>query len=237
VGCVDGMNINRRLTLVGVMLVVLSMTMATQYAVTRVGYEFSIVHPSDADIRFIGSDNSSDGRVLRVDGANGTTAKVKLTFGNWSANMNKTYTAAFGIVNEEMTTVNITHINVSNTSGQADYTQIWLHANRSQNAISDADSVYMWSKESSMNGSGTTAWQLGAGNQNPSNMCADAVTQLDTLWDTTKEVRYSVNNANYSVSGTSDFVWVQISIDIPASPDTGGSHTGAIWIHFEASAS
>ena len=231
------MNINRRLTLVGVMLVVLSMTMATQYAVTKVGYEFSIVHPSDADIRFIGSDNSSDGRVLRVDGANGTTVRVKLTLGNWSANMNKTYTAAFGIVNEEMMTVNITHINVSNASGQADYTQIWLHANRSQNAVNDADAVYMWSKNDSKNASGTTAWQLGAGNQDTSNMCADAVTQLNTAWDVAPgEVRYSLNDANYSVSGTSDFVWVQISIDIPASPDTGGSHTGTIWIHFEASA-
>jgi len=219
VGCVDGMNINRRLTLVGIMLVVLSMTMATQYAVTKVGYEFSIVHPSDADIRFIGSDNSTDGRVLRVDGANGTTARVKLTIGNWSANMNKTYTAAFGIVNEELITVNITHINVS------------------QNAISDADSVYMWSKNSSKNASGTTAWQLGAGNQDTSNMCADAATQLNTPWDVAPgEVRYSLNDANYSVSGISDFVWVQISIDIPASPDQGGAHTGAIWIHFEASA-
>jgi len=53
--------------------------MATQYAVTKVGYEFSIVHPSDADIRFIGSDNSTDGRVLRVDGANGTTMFLSLT--------------------------------------------------------------------------------------------------------------------------------------------------------------
>lgn len=49
----DGMRIDRRLVLIGVMLIVLSMTMATQYAVTKVGYSYSIVHPSDADIRFI----------------------------------------------------------------------------------------------------------------------------------------------------------------------------------------
>ncbi|MBN2065980.1 MAG: hypothetical protein JW771_04130 [Candidatus Thermoplasmatota archaeon] len=227
------MNINRRLTLVGVMLVVLSMTMATQYAVTKVGYEYSIVHPSNADIRFIGSDNSSDGRVLRVDGANGSSARVKLSFGNWSANSNKTYTAAFGIVNEELMDVNITHINVSNTTG-ADYTQIWLHANRSQKIEDDADSVYMWSKNSSKNSSTTTAWTLAAGNGNPADMCADGTTQLSTPWDGTRNVRYSLNDANYSISGTSDFVWVQVSIDIPAAPDAGGAHTGYIWIHFEA---
>ncbi len=234
-GCVDGMSINRRLTLVGVMLVVLSMTMATQYAVTKVGYEFSIVHPSNADIRFIGSDNSSDGRVLRADSVN-DDAVVTLSFGNWSANSNKTYTASFGIVNEELMSVNITHINVSNSTG-ADYVQIWLHANRSQKIEDDADSVYMWSKNASKNASSTTAWVLAAGNNDPSNMCADGITQLSTPWDGTRFVRYSVNDANYSISGTSDFVWVQVSIDIPASPDQGGSHTGYIWIHFEAQAS
>ncbi len=230
------MSINRRLTLVGVMLVVLSMTMATQYAITKVGYEYSIVHPSNADIRFIGSDNSSDGRVLRVDGANGSSARVKLSFGNWSANSNKTYTAAFGIVNEELMDVNITHINVSNTTG-ADYVQIWLHANRSEKIENDADAVYMWSKNVSKNVSSTTAWTLAAGNGDPSNMCADGITQLNTIWDSTRNVRYSLNDANYSVSGTSDFVWVQVSIDIPAAPDAGGAHTGYIWIHFQASSS
>lgn len=232
------MNVNRRLALLGVMLVVLSMTMATQYAVTKVGYSFSIVHPSNADIRFIGSDNSTDGRVLRVDGSNGTGMEyLKLTFGNWSANSNKTYTAAFGIVNEETVSVNITHINVSNATG-ADYVQIWLHANRSQNAINATDdSVFMWDRGTSKNLSTTTAWVLAAGNQNTKNMCADGVTQLTTDWDVAPGyVRYSLNNVNYSVSGTSDFVWVQISINIPSSPDAAGSHTGTIWIHFESSA-
>ncbi len=54
------MRIDRRLMLIGVMLIVLSMTMATQYAVTKVGYSYSIVHPSDADIRFIVYDKAPD---------------------------------------------------------------------------------------------------------------------------------------------------------------------------------
>ena len=49
----DGMRIDRRLVLIGVMLIVLSMTMATQYAIIRTSYNYSLVHPSNADIRFI----------------------------------------------------------------------------------------------------------------------------------------------------------------------------------------
>jgi len=227
-----GMKIDRRLTILGVMLVVLSMTMATQYATTKVSYTYSIVHPSNADIRFIGSDNGSDGRVLRALN-NGTVASVQLYFGNWSANSNKTYTAAFGIVNEEMMTVNLTHMNVSTSVG-ADYMQIWVHSNRSTNAVDDVNKVFVWNKGTKGFNSTTCVWRLGAGNQNASNMCADGITQLTTPWDTTKSVRYSVNNANYSVNGTSDFVWVQISIDIPAAADQTGYHNGTVWIHFKA---
>ncbi len=228
-----GMKIDRRLTILGVMLVVLSMTMATQYATTKVSYTYSIVHPSNADIRFIGSDNGSDGRVLRALN-NGTVASVQLYFGNWSANSNKTYTAAFGIVNEELMNVNITHINISTTTG-ADYMQIWLHSNRSTNAIDDGTKTYIWNKGPlGYTSSANCAWRLGAGNQNVSNMCADGITQLTTPWDTTKSVRYSVNNANASVNATSDFVWVQISIDIPAAADQTGTHNGTVWIHFKA---
>ncbi len=221
------MNVNRRLALLGVMLVVLSMTMATQYAVTKVGYSFSIVHPSNADIRFIGSDNSTDGRVLRVNGANASTVGVELEFGNWSAGSNKTYTAAFGIVNEEKISVNITHINVSTLTG-SDYTQIWLHGNRSTDAISDGSGVFMWDMTTSKNDSGTTAWQLAAGDQIVGSMDGGAI---NTPWDETKHVRYSVSDTA-AVSGTDDYVWVQVSIVIPdAAPASG---TGWIWIHFEA---
>ena len=138
-GMCDGMNISRRLMLIGVMLIVLSMTMATQYVTTKIGYSYSIVHPSEADIRFIGSDNSSDDiRILRMTGAN-TTSALELRFGgNISANQNKTYTCAFGIVNEENYAVNITHINVSAEGGTSlDYMQIWLHGNRTKQKEAD----------------------------------------------------------------------------------------------------
>ena len=84
------------------MLVVLSMTMATQYATTRVSYSFAIVHPSEADIRYIGSDNSSGDsqRVLRATN-NTTSPTVTIERGDWMPSSEKNYTAAFGIVNEE----------------------------------------------------------------------------------------------------------------------------------------
>jgi len=227
------MRIDRRLVIIGVMLVVLSMTMATQYATTKIGYSYDLVHPSESDIRFIGSDlGPNNTRVLWAVN-NGSTARLSLNFGNLSANQNKTYTAAFGIVNEEQYAVNITHINVSTTT---DYLQIWLHGDRDAKVADDGGTpVYMWSKGVSKNASTTTAWQLAAGNGDSSNMCEDGTTQLSTPWDTTAHVRYSTNNNNDSVSGTSDFVWVQVSFDIPASPaETGES--GTIYVHFEASA-
>lgn len=237
------MKIDRRLMLIGVMLVFLSMVMATQYATTKVGYSYSIVHPSNADIRFIGSDNASDGiRVLRVLD-NTTAVKIELQFGNISTNQNKTYTAAFGIVNEEPFAVNITHINVS-VGTDPDYAQIWLHGNRSMKA-DDPTSVFMYNKGTIVNGSDTTAWMLGRGDANPNTMrynVSNASSEVTTDWDTTADVRYSLNDSDcaYSIgvdgrtsNNASDFVWVQISIDVPG--DIGlSSVTGVIWIHFEA---
>ncbi len=217
-------------------MVVLSLVISTQFATTKTGYSYAIVHPSNADIRFIGSDNTSDGiRVLRVDGDNSSGSRsVGLEFGNWSVNQNTTYTAAFGIVNEERFSVSITHINVSVSSGTYDYMQIWLHGDRSAKADDDSSSVFMWDNGTSMNDSDTIAWTLDEGNQNPNDMNT-AGTSINTSWDETAHVRYSTNDTVNAVDSVSDFVWVQISIDIPADADPEGSHTGVVWVHFEAS--
>jgi hypothetical protein len=238
----DGMKIAKRLMLIGVIIIVLSMTMATQYTSTRIGYSYSIVHPSDSDIRFIASDNSSDGvRVLRLNGDN-ATGMLELYFGgNISTNQNKTYTAAFGIVNEEQFAVNITHFNVtSNGSGAADqYLQIWLHGNRSAQKESDPNAVKVWDNGSD-NNNGSAVWVLGAGNANPGNMCDNndhdggQAPQILTPFDSTAMVRYSTNNDNDSMSGISDFVWVQVSLNIPATADVGDTYTGTIFIFTRA---
>lgn len=115
----DGMRLDRRLVILGITIIVLRMTMATQYAITRVSYSFGIVHPSDADIRYIGSDNSSgdDQRVLQATN-NATSPTITIELGDWMPNSEKNYTDAFGIVNEEQFAVNITYINVSGTALQ-----------------------------------------------------------------------------------------------------------------------
>jgi len=99
----DGMRLDKRLIVLGVVIIVLSMTMATQYATTRVTYSFAIVHPSEADIRYIGSDNSSDDnqRVLRVNNNASGSMYATMELGDWMPDSQKNYTAAFGIVNEE----------------------------------------------------------------------------------------------------------------------------------------
>ena len=234
------MKLKTSFLVVGILLVVLSMVMATQYATTKIGFSYNIVHPSNADIRFIGGDNSSDGiRVLRIDGDNSSGSRsIKVEFGNWSVNQNITYTAAYAIVNEEQFSVDITHINVSVTSGTYSYLQIWLHGNRTLKAEDDATSVFMYDNGTVVNDSGTAAWSLGIGNGDPSNMNTDG-TSIDTTWDETAHVRYSTTNltgygvgmSGRTVENASDFVWVQISIV----PESASTHTGTIIINFEAS--
>ena len=214
------------------------MIIATQYAVTQLGYGYTIVHPADASIRFIGSDNSSDGvRILRIDGDNSTTVTLKLVFGNYSGNQIYYYSAAFGIVNEENFTVNITHINVSSPNWTM--LKIWLHGNRDANANStttDPTSVFMWDNNTVVNESNTTAWTLASGDNDPSDMCYNVSDRtnrsINTTWDSIAHVRYSRNNSN-ATSNVSDFVWVQIAIDIGSTVDSLGYHSGTIYIHLE----
>jgi len=213
------MKVSKKWLIPAVLILILNMVIATQYATTKIGYEYYIVHPSDANIRYIGSDNSSDSiRVLRVIGDNITNVGVKLRLGgNFTTNMIKTYTAAFGIVNEENFTINITYFTLSgeNTS----YFDIWIHGNRTEDYPDEGDCstrVMVIDNGVSNYDINSCIWQLAQGDMNASTMCADGTTQLDTLWDEQSHVRYSKNNANNSVNGTSDFVWVGISITVPA---------------------
>ncbi len=236
------MKVSRKYMIIAVLFLVLNMITATQYAVVKLGYEYSIVHPCDASIRFIGSDNSSDGiRVLRVAGSNTTNVGLKLELGDvYSTNMVRTFTAAFGIVNEENYSLNITHINVS--SNNFTYMKIYLHGDRDANANStstDPSSVLMWNNDTMVNTSNTTAWTLASGNDNSSDMCYNVSNRnlysIDTNWDETAHVRYSIDNNN-ATSAISDFVWVQVTLDIPESVNEIGTMTGTIWVHLESDA-
>jgi len=227
------MKIDRRLTLLGVMLVVLSMTMATQYATTRVTFSYGIVNPSNADIRFIGSDNASDGsgRVLRVT-TNDTNPYAQIELGSWMPNSRKNYTAAFAIVNEERLPVNITHVNVSGTG--ASYMTIWLHGNQSKDVDEEAGTakVRVLSNGASVFGSNSCPWKLGLGNGNPANMNTGGTTVL-TPWDTSAHVRYNSTTTVNAINGSSDFVWVEVVIDIPSSA-APADVTGTIYFYFKA---
>jgi len=229
------MRIDRRLTLVGIMLIVLSMTMATQYATTKVNFSYNIVHPSNADIRFIASDNSTDKiHILRIDDNSSTNRVIRLRIGNsWTTQFNKTYTAAFGIVNEENFSLTISHINVSMYNASSDYMQIWLHSDRDVKAGSDVSgsSVMVWNKGVGFSAT-DSVWVLADGDGNPWTMNNHDGSDITTRWNQTSHVRFSLSNSD-AINGTDDFVWVQISLDIPANaPD--GWHSGLIWIHFRA---
>jgi hypothetical protein len=157
-----------------------------------------------------------------------------LELGNWTANSNKSYTAAFGIVNEERFAVNITFINVSGTSSSQTYMDIWLHGNRTKEA--STESAYARCKAVasgvSLQAATTCAWKLAAGDGNKATMNGAA---LSTPWDNTAHVRFSTDNTTAAVNRTTDFVWVQITLTFPANAPDLAAVTGQIWIHFKAS--
>ena len=221
--------IDRRLAIFGVLIVVLSTTMGTQYAHTKISYSFTIVHPSEVGIRFIGSDNCSDDgdRCLRVVNNN---SGLSLELGEWLPNSTKNYTAAFGIVNENPYTVNITHINI--TGENISFVDIWLHGNRTEDYPDEGDCgtrIKVVENGISYFGKGCCAWQLAPGDDNTSTMDGPNVL---TPWDETSHIRYSNSNTN-AVNITDDYVWVGVSLNVP-NDSTLQRATGTITVHFEA---
>ena len=233
------MNIEFRLFIIGMLLVITTMAVATQFAITDMQYEYILSIPvvPDYGIKYIGSDNSSDEiRVLRI--VPDETDSFKIVLGNASMNYQWTYSAAFGIVNEDMFTKRITHIEVF--SSTPTYLKIWLHGDRDANAnnvSNDPTSVLMYDNGTVVNGIDTVAWTLAPGDRDATTICSNTTDRKQytniTSWDETAGVRYSLNNTN-AMSGISDFVWVQVELNIPSSVETDGVHTGSIYIHFES---
>jgi hypothetical protein len=197
----------KKLLLVGILAVTLSTISATQYVRADLGFSYEIVHPSESDIRYIGSDLAPDGNhVLRSE----DDASVKLEFGKWSAGQTKVYTAAFGIVNEEMFPVRIKNVVVTDNTGSENaskYIQIWLHGNQNFEAKNETQFL-LW------NGSAHTGleWTLAAGNRNSSNMDG---TNTTTSMNTNSKVHVPDELVGLGANGTHDFVWVQIVITAP----------------------
>jgi hypothetical protein len=219
------------------------MTMATQYANTRASYTFTIVHPSNADIRFISADNSSsDGeRCLRVSNNGSGTQFVTLSLGDWMPDSSTNYTAAFAIVNEQNQYVNLTYVNISGTN--ATYLDMWVHGNRSTDAPSEAGAaaVQIVDNGAALFSASDTVWTLAPGDGDVTTISADyrtsgGQTHLPVIWDTGANMWYNDFSANYSSNKSSDFVWVQICLDIDKDAAISGSaSTGTIYFHFQAS--
>ena len=194
-------------------------------------HTFQIIHPADAGIRFIASDNCSDDglRCLRV--LNNASPTLSLDLGEWFCNSTKNYTAAFGIVNENNYTVNISYIQIigDNTS----FIDIWIHGNRTEDYPDEGDAntrIKVVEDGASLYGAGQCVWRLAIGDENTSTM--DGANIL-TPWDQPSHIRYSMDNTR-AINGTDDYVWVGISLKVP--PDAGlqSSATGKIYVHFEA---
>ena len=230
------MRIDRRLVLIGVMLIVLSMTMATQYATTKVTYSFAIVHPSNADIRFIGSDNSSDDnmRVLRVANNGSGFQTMTIELGDWAVGQRKNYTAALGIVNEEEFRVNITYINITGTNST--YLDIWLHGDRDEDYPNDGTAVMVVQNGVALYDQNDVVWTLGIGDGITSTIDDDpsAGGTISTPWDETAHVRYCESDAIDATNETSDFVWVGVTLDLMSEEAGLGTPTGTIYIHFKS---
>ena len=215
------------------------MAVATQFALIDAQYEYEIIIPvvPDYGIKYIGSDNSSDGiRVLRVDQDKHDSFKIVL--GNVSTRYQWIYSAAFGIVNECKFTKRITHIEIS--SSNSTYLKIWLHGNKdanANNASNDPTSVLMYDNGTIVSGSDTAAWILASGDIDATTICSNTTDRKRytnmTSRDETAGVRYSLNNTDVK-SEISDYVWVQVELNIPPSVDAEDVHTGSIHIHFES---
>ncbi|MBN1281241.1 MAG: hypothetical protein JXA00_06295 [Candidatus Thermoplasmatota archaeon] len=214
--------------------------MATQYATTKVPYTFGIVHPSNADIRFVASDNCSDDNlpVLRVSNNASGSQFVEIKLGDWFPNSVKNYTAAFAIVNEEQFPVNITHVNVSGDAST--YIDIWLHTNRTIEAALEADAAdyeKVVSAGVSQHTSNSVAWVLAEGDGNVAYMNGTGEYGIYTDWDPddSAHIRYNGSTNIWAKNQTRDWVWVQITLNIPSGASANSAATGQIWFHFEAS--
>jgi hypothetical protein len=231
------MNIHFRLFVIGMLLLITTMAVATQFALSDLEYQFIVGIIPDQGIHYIGSDNSTDGiRVLRRTDPN--SENFQLFLGNISSNSKWTYSSAFAIVNEDRFVKHITHIDV--ISNNNTNIKIWLHDHKKNNANSMSDttnSVLMYNNGTIKNYNKTIAWTLAPGDRNASTICSN-ITDIknytsNTSWDSIANVRYSLNN-DPTKHQYSDYVWVQIEIVIPADMHIKEQYLGSIHVHFKS---
>lgn len=231
------MTIHFRLFVIGMLLLITTMAVATQFALSDLDYQFIVGIIPDYGIHYIGSDNSTDGiRVLRKTNPN--AENYYLFLGNVSANSRWAYSSAFAIVNEDRFVKHITHIEVLSENNTN--VKIWLHDHKNNNANYPSNttrSVLMFSNGTLTNCSTTIAWTLAPGDRNASTICSNITDPANytsnTLWDPIAHVRYTHNNTRND-HHYADYVWVQIEIDIPETMHIKEHYLGSLRIYFRS---
>ena len=195
----------KRASLVILSMLMLSTIAATQFASSDLGYSFSITG-GDSGIRFIGHDDGVDAVILlRADDDDGSNLRMEL--GDWARGQTVTYTAAFGIVNENQYAINITSVSITGSGNASIYA--WLHNNADTEAVSDGGTLIFDNGE----GAQEFYWLLAAGNSNAAD--ANSITTPLNAQSHTRTLTAADNAAN------TDHVWVQIKLVIPQSASNG----------------
>ncbi|TET91479.1 MAG: hypothetical protein E3J35_01845 [Methanomassiliicoccales archaeon] len=232
----------RKKTLIGLaMLVAISTVLATQYGVIQVSWDYEIT-TSDNYVHWLSRDTSpTDTSKPLIYSSDNKTYSISL--GKWAQATNKTYTAAFAIVNEEAYSITLDKVVVTGTGKDYMYIYVHEHAQKTCNEAFTADSSKqeassdyktMWDGSS---GSTTHYWVLVAGDQS-TNTYSDGTTTLDATWDSTYygwkfDATDDTGNTKEAVNGTADYVWVEVGLIIPSSA-TAASLSGTIYFEFEA---
>ena len=211
------MDVRKKVLLVGIAIAMLSAAIATQYARVSIAYEYGI-SATDGAIRFIARDFAPDGKYVLQNDSN----TLKLVLGKFTPGTNKTYTAAFGIVNEENFSIYL--YNISVTGSGAQYMKIWLHKNPNISAEDDDNKTLVWDGEHGgyTNFNNITFY---AGNNDPSDANSSNGEILTPLSD---GIRY--NTTSGTIGSDNDYWWVQITLDIPQG--VSGTYNGNILFKF-----
>jgi len=185
-----------------------------------IGHNYDI-DPGSVHVRLIGHDRAPDGNLVMRDAG----GSFRLDLGSLARGQTFTYSAALGIVNEALSPLSVTGIDV--TGEGADYMRIWLHTVANVKAESQpmpSESVLIWDGS---NGEQSFSWDLAGGNDDHSDMWSRntpmyapaGVRALTTPWTTDD-------------ADSSDHVWVQVEVSIPQNAENGLYYGN---IHFDYS--
>ena len=235
-------------------LVVLSVINATQFARVGAAYSYTVSNYG-AYVHFLTRDGDPIDSSKPVLTSSGNTS-YSLSLGIWCPGTNKTYTAAFAIVNEEDYAVTLVGVNVEGTG--IDYVYIYAHKNANKTCTADkivtdvaanretvaGESALLWNGSA---GKGSGTWVLAKGDGNTATYDHDgdaaapyynATWNADNInaWHYDKILDWGYTDSNQpATNGTSDYVWIEICLQIPSTVTSSETaYTGTISFMFES---